>query len=526
MATLSPIAPPQNIATPPVTEVVVAEQPAIKSEDPAVEFDAAVSNRDPVGMIGIAKKSFGTPVAEAALKAADVMYKTSKEFDAFANPIIKKGGALTPEGRLEVAQKFETIKENPRYKDALFLLLTGDQAGARRMIMGGAVKRQITYDNAGRPIEEYVNELGEQERVRDPITGRDLTPEEYFKRGGGRPTLENTLGFQTRKANLEANRLAYKETEKQSNAYASASAEIKTLNQQRINLVKNLNDLPDEVRTKAFEFANESFSKGQEVSKSIDTLKQLTAQNGIRVGEQIDKRLSASFGPGVWKYEGSGRFTNERGESRNIQDLDQKTEADRVANEIKNSFNRTREDLIKFELYKRMSPEQKLRLDQFINISNELATKNAELAAGFGTPTYLVTPSAFNITDQLARGEIQSIQGEFNAEASQLFDVYRKQMIQNYGPDDAPSPKELEANFVKTPEYRKLREDFKKRTDDVLDRGPNLAPSETPKKEAKAPPAVETTNAPARSKPPKEEPRKPNLDELLEKRRIKKPTER
>ena len=83
----------------------------------------------------------------------------------------------------------------------------------------------------------------------------------------------------------------------------------------------------------------------------------------------------------------------------------------------------------------------------------------------------------------------------------------------------------MEANFVKTPEYRKLREQFKRQTDEVLDRPQNLAPAET-KKEAKAPPTEPVQAAPSSSKPPPEEKKKPTIDELLEKRRIKKPSER
>ena len=525
MATLTPIPPSEEFQSSPVANVTV-EPPAMKDESPATAYEGAVNDRNPVAMLGIAQKHYGTPAAQAALHAADVMYRTSKEFDSLADPIVKKGGIQTPDGRLEVAQKFETVKDNPRMKDALFLLLTGDSAGARRMIMGGQVSRKITYDNAGRQLEEYTNELGETEKVRELGTGRELTPAEYAQRGGGRAKLEETLGFLTQKANLEQNRAAYKQTEIQSNAYASAAPELQQLNSQRIDLLKGLKDLPDAVRTKAFEFANETFSKGQEVSKSIDTLKQLTQSNGITAGQEVSKQLSAALGPGIWKYEGNGKFKNDRGESRSIQDLDSKNEANRVASDIKNSYARTREDLLKFELYKQMSPEQKLKLDQFLENSRRIAEKNTEMVANYGTPTFLVTPSAFAITDQLQRGEVQSVQGIFNAQASQLFDEYRKQMIQNYGPDQMPNPKELESNFVKTPEYKALRQQFRKMTDEIIDRPQNLAEEKAPAKEAKAPPIVETKASPAGSRPPAEEKKRPTPEEILNNRRIKKPTER
>ena len=99
-------------------------------------------------------------------------------------------------------------------------------------------------------------------------------------------------------------------------------------------------------------------------------------------------------------------------------------------------------------------------------------------------------------------------------------------MIQNYGPDQMPNPKELEANFVKTPEYKALRQQFRKMTDEIIDRPQNLAESKEQTKEAKAPPNVETKPSPAGSKPPSEEKKRPTPEEILNNRRLKKPTER
>ena len=90
----------------------------------------------------------------------------------------------------------------------------------------------------------------------------------------------------------------------------------------------------------------------------------------------------------------------------------------------------------------------------------------------------MVNPSAFQTTDQFKRGEIQGIAGQFNAEASKLYADWRKVQLQNfqkYG--QVPTAGELEANFIKQPEYLKLKEDYQLQEAAVRRRPETFAPT-------------------------------------------------
>ena len=489
--------------------VAIAE-PVTKPNNPDKDYKDGIDARDPIALVEVAKNTYGTPSSTAALRAADLIYKTSKEFDNFISPIEKAGGIATPEGRLAVTNTWKTVKDNPQWGDALMLAVMGDKDAARRMVTGGQVKKVITYDNQGRPLEEYVNELGEQSKVVELGTGREVTKEEYAIRGGGQTEREKTIGFITKKENQALNIAAYKKNEATTNAWAASAPERVRLERERQELFSKMQDIPDEVRNKVLEFSTNTYGKSQANSASLDTLKSLTDTKGIKVGEIVGKNLSAALGPGTWKFEGGVKFTNDKGESKSLTDLDQKQVGRNSRTEVDQQHTQTQEDFAKSELYKRLKPEQKLKVDRAIDITYNLEKLNSDLIAEHGgKPSFLVNPSAFTVKDQFARGEIQSIQGEFNAVASELYVKYRSQMIKNYTVDDSPAPNELEANFVKTPEYLRLQKEYSDKTKDVLKRGPATMPNE-PKTTEKtreenkpiAPPASAPAKGPSGSTPP------------------------
>jgi len=511
--------------------VAIAE-PVTKPNNPDKDYKDGIDARNPIALVEVAKNTFGTPSSTAALRAADLIYKTSKEFDNFISPIEKAGGIATPEGRLAVTNTWKTVKDNPQWGDALMLAVMGDKDAARRMVTGGQVKKVITYDNQGRPLEEYVNELGEQSRVVELGTGREITKEEYAIRGGGQTEREKTIGFITKKENQAKNIEAYKKNEAKTNAWASSSPERVRLEKERQELFGQMKDIPDEVRNKVLEFSTNTYGKSQANSASFDTLKSLTDTGGLKIGDSVSKDLSGALGPGNWRFAGGVKFVDDNNRSKSLTDLDQKQVGRNSRTEVDQQHTQTQEDFAKSELYKRLSPEQKLKVDRAIDITYNLEKLNSDLIAEHGgKPSFLVNPSAFTVKDQFARGEIQSIQGEFNAVASELYVQYRKQMIKNYSVDDSPGPNELEANFVKTPEYLRLQKEYSDKTKDVLRRGPATMPNE-PKTVEKVreenkpmtPPASAPAKGPVGSTPP---PAKlpPLSEEALGKYKRKKPSE-
>ena len=514
--------------------VAIAE-PVTKPNNPDKDYKDGIDARDPIALVEVAKNTWGTPSSTAALRAADLIYKTSKEFDNFISPIEKAGGIATPEGRVAVANTWKTVKDNPQWGDALMLAVMGDKDGARRMVTGGEVKRFVTFDSQGRPLEEFRNELGEPVRIIDPVTNKEISKAEWAARGGTQSELVNTIGYAVKKDIQLKNVAEFKKNESVTNAYAASAPQRYSMETERQKLFSEMQDIPDEIRNKMLEFSTSTSGKTESNSASIDSLKSWTDQNGRKAGDIVDKGISGALGNGTWRFEGGGKFRNENNQTASLTDLDQKQVSRNSRTDLEKQYTQTQEDFARSELYKRLKPEQKLKVDRVIDLTYNLEKLNNDLIAEHGRkPSFLVTPSAFNVKDQAARGEIQSVQGEFNAVVSQLFVDYRKQMMKNYAPDDAPGPNELEANFVKTPDYLSLQKEYSKRTRDILKRGPMTMPNEpkaaeTVREENKpiAPPAstLNTKKGPTGSTPPPAKLTPLSLEDLSEFKR-KKPSER
>jgi len=108
-----PAVPVSNVAP------VVATTPDLT---PSQQFDIAVDTRDPRKAMEVATANIGTPVAVAAVKAADLMLKGEQAFQNMIAPIEKAGGVGTPQGNIAVAEKAKEVFKQ-RNQDYLYLLM-------------------------------------------------------------------------------------------------------------------------------------------------------------------------------------------------------------------------------------------------------------------------------------------------------------------------------------------------------------------------------------------------------------------
>ena len=120
------------------------------------------------------------------------------------NKLLSKINPNTPEGRLEALKTYKTVRDEPRYGDALMMYMAGDKMGAMQTIMGGKVTTSIEYlKNTGRMIIKKTNALGQPVSVEDAESGQIIPMQEYAKLGGSFSALENTLKYQSDKATQE-----------------------------------------------------------------------------------------------------------------------------------------------------------------------------------------------------------------------------------------------------------------------------------------------------------------------------------
>lgn len=461
-----------------MTEIV--QQPIVGATEltPSQQYDVAVDSRSPRKAMEVAAANVGTPVAIAAVKAADLMLKGEQAFQNMIGPIEKAGGLETPEGRIAASQKAQEYfkQDDPNMRDAFVHWLTGNRDMARAMITGGNVTKSIVTDNNGEMIKVSRNQLGDIVDAED-MNGRKLTRQEYSSRYVGRQKYEDTLTFKNQAQQQEENIKALKESQTINNAYASAAPELESKYGEIYDDLGYLRSMKKGLGAKEYadvlKFASSSLGTADSVSKGSSTLDQANQNRAANVGKTLTSDQAAALGLGKdntlgWKWTNRGIETNDGKQSISFDELKQKQSTENRNNELTQNFQQARKDLIASKKFQQLDTGDQNRLLKVLENSYQVGQKQLELRAKHGVPTFMVMPSSVDIEDQYGLGQAKAIQGIFNAKALQLYSAYEKKMLAASG-GVAPDPKELERGFTNTREYKALLREAKLASDKVMD---------------------------------------------------------
>lgn len=491
--------------------------PVVAEPNPSQQFDEAVNTRDPKKAMEVAARNIGTPVAVAAVKAADLMLKGEQAFKDMIGPVEKAGGLGTPEGNIAAANQAQKVfqQPEPRMRDAFVYWLTGNSKMAQAMITGGDVTKNIVTDNNGKLIKVSKNELGDIIDVEDSL-GRKLTREEYDQRYVGRQKWEDTLSFKNQAQQQEANVKSLKESQEVNNAWASAAPEIESKSAQIYDDLGYLRALNKGLGAKEYadvlKFASTSLGTADSASKGSSTLDQANKNRSANVGKSLTTEQASNLGLGTdnkigWRWSNKGIESADGKQSISFDELKQKQSTENKSNELTQNFQQAQKNLFESKKFQQLEAGDQNRLRNILVNSHQLALKQLDLSNKHGTPTFMVLPSSVEIEDQYGLGQAKAIQGIFNAKALQLYSAYEAKAIAESG-GIAPNPKELERGFTNTPQYKALLQEAKKSSDKVMDEPrkigidvkfenqtaqPKAPPKQTKsdnKTEAKAPPST------------------------------------
>lgn len=489
---IAPTMPQQNIM--PVT---MANQPT-----PAEQYDAAANAGNPAQMLAVAKEHLGTPVGAAAYHAANTLYKTSKEFDDLVGPIEKAGGVTTPEGRIQLEQKFKGVKDNPDMWDVLLQYATGNKKYAMDLLTGGKVETNRVTDKNGKIIEVSTNALGKVVKARELGSPIDMTENEYQARGVGRQTYENTLNYINQKQINKINIDEAKISEKKNNAWLAASpmmaANASELYSHLNDIKKAANFAPKEYAD-LMKFVSNSMGIADSTSKGSTVLDQAIKDNSIFAGKSIDAKVASSLGleGGPWKWTASGAERQDGSEKKSFGELKQNTNTENRTSELNRNYQQTRDALLTSATLSKLSDVDQKKFMRALDLSKELGQSQALLAKD-GVPEFLSLPSSFQAEDKLGLGQAKAVQTMFNARVMPLYQEYYNKAMKNA--ENPPNPKELEAGFQQTAEYRAALAEAKAETNRLLNEKIELAPAKPEKKTtAVAPPTKEAKAPPKKS---------------------------
>jgi len=501
--TLTPLAPPPNMASQgvqPVTLpgkpfVTAAAQPVVveKTVTPTPEdrFNQAVTAKDPQALVNLAKDNPDT--APVAIEAAKTITKNVTQF----NDLTKGIKVGTPEGNIALANKFQvlndpkeakkygytTIADNPRWGDALMYFAAGDKATAMKQIMGGAVQTKIEYSTkTGEAIVKKVNDLGEPVAIYDS-KGNPMPYDEYLsKHNGSLSQYGETLGGIKAKQELESNIKENQKAVDRNGAWEqrlAADAPAYVAKRQAWEALFD-SGLTKEERAEIASASGATLSYARSLQDGMNAFDQfskgnatdLSAQRREALGGAIRSAGEQSNIPGL-TLNADNTVTDSNGKKYNANELKNVMKNFNIGKQLDIAYQQTQANLAESKIVKKLTNDQFKLLQSALSIDQQIERDNAELTKNVGTPSFLRMPSAANITDQAARPIVQALQGEFNAAAIKEFQMWREnEMARNVkiNPSYVPRPNELEAAFTRTDAYKNLQRQFRDESARVLSR--------------------------------------------------------
>lgn len=494
-----------------VAPVVVGEsqefQTPQKPDPIQAQYELAVQSRDPAAMMEIARKTLGTPVSEAAVQAAATMEKNGQQYDAIVKPVQQAGGINTPEGRMKAADTWKTVKDHPQWGSYFVESLLGNP-NARLFATGGTIKSQLTFDDAGKQVMLKTNELGEIVGAQDIETGQQINPKEFAQRKAGQTSLENTLARKAQLINNEAYAKRFSESQIAEGEWGAAADQLHDLYDQKKKMLGQLfgSDLNDKEREELYKFTTRQIGTSSSVSEGFNALDQYSRSKGVGMDEtQKKKAKAAAEGLGL-QINGEGELVNGKNEKVDRSSLKNLQENYNKNNGVEQNYNQTREDALRSSVYQKLSLKEKQIFDSILEIDRNIERKTGELTNKYGTPSFLVSPSAYGVGDQFARGEVQAEIGKFNSAAIKAYNEWKADKIAEYQrAGQTPTPGELQQAFQKTDIYKNLKNQYmeestKLRQRVVVPAGENVAdinpegvkPNTTATTVGKAPPPKPT----------------------------------
>jgi hypothetical protein len=446
------------------------------SQNPNTIADTAIANRDVGALTQIAKDNIGTPASDVALRLARTIEDSSKKFNEMVAPIEKAGGAATPDGRVQIANTFQTVADNPQWGTALLKYVMGDKMGAVKQVTGGDITKKVTYDNNGNQLLETHNALGEPISYFDRKLNRNLSAEEYAQRVGGISSWENTLKGQTeKKVREESAGLMVKEENQANNWYQLLNSHKPLLESNYNDLKTFKSDIDPALYNKIVGAVSQSMGQASAKSNNKSSLNQL--QDALTKGEsvKVDERLISSLrlNPKLLgttlEVKGDQLVSKDNSFSVNANKLKQLQETDNISSESTKNASSTMSSIAEAERLGKLNPVQAQRLRRVIETSQQMGRELSEATTNFGKPSIISLPTSSTFVDKQAQTLAQTLQSLHNADQMSEYVKYRKNAMDGHRETNTvPLPGQIGTGFTMQPLSKEVRKFYANEINKVM----------------------------------------------------------
>lgn len=449
-----------------MADPTVMPQPQMGTvQNPNAVADAAIENRDVQGLTQIAKDTIGTPASEVAIRLAQTIEKGAADFNKLVAPIEKAGGVGTPEGRVQVANTFQSVADNPQWGTALLKYVMGDKMGAVKQVTGGDITKKISYDNNGNQIEETHNALGEALSYFDPKLKRNISKEEYADRVGGISSWENTLKGKTEAlTRADSTKLFVKEEEQANNWYQLLQGQ-KPLLQENYNVLQKFKtDLDPKLYNQIVGSVSQSLGQANSKSNSKSALNQLTdalargesvkVDNNIASSLRLDPKLIGT----TLEVKGNQLVSKDNSFKVDASKLKSLQETDNISSESSKNAAQTMASLAEAERLGKINPIAAQQLRRVIENSQQMGRELADATDKYGKPAFISLPTSASFVDKQAQTLAQALTGLQNADQMENYIKYRRNAVEGHTrTNTVPLPGQIGTNYTLQPLAKEIR---------------------------------------------------------------------
>jgi hypothetical protein len=481
--------------------------------------NAALATRDTKALINAAQQmGVNTPEGNATLKTAQEMQERANNFSKVVEPINK--AKTDGERNIAAANALRNVSQEPLYGQALIAFMMGQKETAFNLATGGALKTTTEYakDN-GNIIQVTVNALGQPQSYFDVEQKRQLTPEEYSKRGGSTSDIDKTFAIRSAEENRSRFNSSF-QTEKiavnkWTEAYAGLAPKLEFLDNFYRKAKTDL--APDDYAKMVGAIAN---SVGQSSTKANSStyFNQINDSKGKREGIKVDAALAAKLNipkeliGTEFSVEGSNLVSKTNGLTRDYSFLKQQTDSANLASEATQNSQSTLESIVTSKKFQDSiagkSAQEKSRLIQemktAIQFGNEVGSELNKTVDQYGKPGFISLPTAASFTDTQAQAMTQVAQHKQNAEQISAYRNHFENNAKHYDETKTlPVPGAIGAAYTSKPIFNEIRDRWSNEIGKIMEgeyvaRGAKQQAATRPKPQAQStgPVAPPQTNKP------------------------------
>jgi len=378
-------------------------------------------------LMGVAPTEFTggiTGVAPPDFANVDKTIKRDQDFNFLTDRIKNAGGIATPEQRLNLAKDFKDVQPETSVFRAFTASLMG-VPNAGLIATQGRIETVPEYDVNGKQLTSYYA----QNNPKTPIkvldeNGDPITLMEYKQRQGGQfSSYATTPAGEAKQIETKVRKTELEKEAAATNVQSAAAIPLLSLYKQQQKDLQTLAKygITSDDLTKLSSYSAGTVSYSQSLSNAINTLKQ--GQESKSKRDELTK--SGQLGLAAKVLEASGKVTKGEAESKSSSDLDQIQKELGSGQSLDTKFSQTKKEAFESAWYKNLNPEAKLIYENAFQRAANIAQLTGE-ASKYGDLNIAPSPYTPEILKQAGSGELQTVIGQFKADATLEFQKWRE----------------------------------------------------------------------------------------------------